>query len=78
VPRDTGAAPGSRPHPATLGGVHKVTGEVDRPRQRTRMAHLQRAKPTWSQHAAGLLQVAKDRRTRWDVLQSDVGEDVVD
>jgi hypothetical protein len=42
------------------------------------MAHLQRAKATWSQHAAGLLQVAKDRRTRWDVLQSDVGEDVVD
>jgi hypothetical protein len=58
--------------------VNKVTGEVDRPRQRTRMAHLQRTKPTWPQHTAGLLQVAKDRRTRWDVLQGDVGEDVID
>jgi hypothetical protein len=42
------------------------------------MTHLQRAKPTWSENPAGLLQVAKDGRTSWDVLQGDVGEDVVD
>jgi hypothetical protein len=41
------------------------------------MAHLQRALPTGPQHPTGVLDIAQDRRPVREVLQGDIGEDVI-
>ena len=41
------------------------------------MAHLQRALPAGSQHPTRVLDVAQDRRPVREVLEGDVGKDVI-
>jgi hypothetical protein len=57
--------------------MREMAHQVDRPGQQARTAHLQRTLPAGPQHPTRVLEVAQDRRPVRDVLQGDVGEDVI-